>query len=469
MTDRMLMAKNIQIHFLGASGTVTGSKYLLKLPDITILLDCGMFQGLKKLRELNWQQLPVTALDIDLVLLTHGHLDHTGFLPRLVNMGFRGPVWGTFPTLDIAEIILRDSAKIQEEDAERANKEGYSKHKPALPLYNTKDVEKTLTLFAGKKEGEWISINDSIRARFQYNGHILGAAFVELDIHGKRFVFSGDIGRNNDPLLRNPKKPEQADILFLESTYGARLHSGENMPEKLERVIQDTIEKNGTLIIPSFAVERAQLLMYLIWQLHRQGKIPPTLPVILDSPMGAAALNIFLKHHDWHKLNQKECTDMSSRFRIVQSFRETWEIIDTPGPKVIIAGSGMVTGGRVLTYLQQNVGKPETTILLAGYQAEGTRGRQLLEGAEEIKFFGKFYPVKARVEILEGLSGHADQHELIDWVSEISKPPAGIFLVHGEPHSADMLRVKLAGRYGWNAEIPELFEIREITLENGRD
>lgn len=458
------MPDKIQIHFLGASGTVTGSKYLLKLPDITILVDCGLFQGLKKLRELNWQQLPVKASDIDLVLLTHGHLDHTGFLPRLVNLGYRGPVWGTIPTLDIAEIILRDSAKIQEEDAERANKEGFSKHKPALPLYTTKDVEKTLTLFAGKKEGEWISINDSIQARFQYNGHILGAAFIEFDIHGKRFVFSGDIGRNNDPLLRDPKKPDKADILFLESTYGARLHSSVNIPEKLQRIILETVKNNGTLIIPSFAVERAQLLMYLIWQLHKAGIIPPTLPVILDSPMGTAALNIFLKHHNWHKLNQKECAEMSSRVRIVQSFRETWEIIDTPGPKVIIAGSGMVTGGRVLTYLQQYIGKPETTILFAGFQAEGTRGRQILEGANEIKFFGKFYPVKARVEILEGLSGHADKGELIDWVSGISNPPQEIFLVHGEPQSSDMLRVKLSDSLGWKADIPELFEIREIDL-----
>ena len=458
------MQKNIQIHFLGASGTVTGSKFLLKLPDITILVDCGMFQGLKKLRELNWQQLPVKASDIDIVLLTHGHLDHTGFLPRLVNMGFRGAVWGTAPTLEIAEIILRDSAKIQEEDAERANKEGFSKHKPALPLYNTKDVEKTLTLFAGKNEGEWVTISDSIQARFQYNGHILGATFIELDIHGKRIVFSGDIGRNNDPLLRDPKKPDYADILFLESTYGARLHSGENTPEKLERIILETVEKNGTLIIPSFAVERAQLLMYMIWQLHRQSKIPAALPVILDSPMGTAALNIFLKHHDWHKLNQKECAEMSNRIRIVQSFRETWEIIDTPGPKVIIAGSGMVTGGRVLTYLQQYIGKPETTVMLAGYQAEGTRGRQLLEGVEEIKFFGKFYPVKARIEILEGLSGHADQAELIDWISNIRDAPKDIFLVHGEPQSSDMLRVKLSETPGWNAAIPELFEIREIDL-----
>ncbi len=458
------MPDNLQIHFLGASGTVTGSKFLLKLPDVTILVDCGLFQGIKKLRELNWQQLPVQASDIDIVLLTHGHLDHTGFLPRLVNMGFRGTVWGTAPTLEIAEIILRDSAKIQEEDAERANKGGYTKHKPALPLYNTKDVEKTVRLFSKIVEDEWITIHKSMKVRFLYNGHIIGATFIELDVAGKRIVFSGDIGRNNDPLLRDPKKPEKADFLFLESTYGGRYHTNENIAAKLEQVINETIQLNGTLIIPSFAVERAQLLMYFIWQLYRQNKIPRSLPVFLDSPMGAAALDIFKRYHEWHKLSEKDCNQMTERIRVVESFRETWEIIDLPGPKVIIAGSGMVTGGRVLTYLQQYIGKPETTVLLAGYQAEGTRGRQLLDGAEEIKFFGKYFPVKARIDMLQGLSGHADQSELIEWISNIDKPPQETYLIHGESHASDILRVKLNDLPGWNAVTPELFEIREINL-----
>jgi len=338
------MSANTNVHFLGAAGTVTGSKFLLELPDQTILVDCGMFQGVKKLRELNWQQLPVQIETIDIALLTHGHLDHTGFLPRLINMGFNGEIWGTAPTLDITEIILRDSAKIQEEDAERANKHGFTKHKPAKPLYTLVDVEKTLSRCIAKELSVWHKITDEIRVRFRYNGHILGATFIELDAHGKRFLFSGDVGRDHDLLLRNPEKPDHADVLFLESTYGDRLHSQESMTDKLESIIHTTLDQNGTLIIPSFAVERAQLLMYMIWQLKLQNRIPFSLPVFLDSPMGTNALAVFRKHHDWHKLSDNQTIQMSEQFHIVQSYAETWDIVDNPVPKIIIAGSGMVTG-----------------------------------------------------------------------------------------------------------------------------
>jgi metallo-beta-lactamase family protein len=460
------MRKEVNIHFLGAAGTVTGSKFLLEFSGKKILIDCGMFQGVKKLRELNWQQLPVISSEIDLVLLTHGHLDHCGFLPRLVNMGFSGEIWGTAPTMEVAEIILLDSAKIQEEDADRANKEGFTKHTPANPLYKIDDVEKTVSRFKPQPEGVWIEADEGLSIRFRYNGHILGATFIELDIFGTRFVFSGDIGRKNDLLLRDPEKPDKADFLFIESTYGGRLHPKEDMTEKLADVINETIEKGGTLIIPSFAVERAQLLMFMIWQLHVRGKIPSGLPVILDSPMGVNALTIFKKHHEWHKLNDQECESMCSRVHPVQSFKETWEIIDNPQPKVIIAGSGMVTGGRVLTYLQQYIGRPETTVMLAGYQAEGTRGRHLLEGASELKFYGKYYPVKARIEYLQGLSGHADQTELIEWVSNIRTPPEKIYILHGEPQSADMLRLKLKEIYNWEAAVPDLFEIAGLNLKS---
>lgn len=460
------MTEKVNIHFLGAAGTVTGSKFLLEFPDQTILVDCGMFQGIKKLRELNWQQLPVQVENIDLVLLTHGHLDHTGFLPRLVNMGFNGEIWGTPPTLDIAEIILRDSAKIQEEDAERANKDGFTKHKPAKPLYNLLDVEKTLPKFKPKELTNWHTVSDQIRVRFRYAGHILGATFIELEAYGKRFLFSGDVGRDNDLLLRDPEKPDKADVLFLESTYGDRLHSKEDMMDKLDRIIRETLEKNGTLIIPSFAVERAQLLMFMIWRLTLQDRIPNSLPVILDSPMGTNALAVFRKHQEWHKLTDDETIKMSERFHVVQSYAETWEIIDNPAPKIIIAGSGMVTGGRVLTYLQKYLNRENTTVLLAGYQAEGTRGRQLLDGADEIKFYGKYIPVKARIDILDGLSAHADRDELITWLSGIENSPEHLYLIHGEPQALDTLRVKLADTLGWQAKIPDLYDIEEIPLDN---
>lgn len=452
------------IHFLGAAGTVTGSKYLIELSDTRILIDCGLFQGLKRLRELNWSQLPVEASGIDLVLLTHGHLDHTGYLPRLYKTGFKGEVWGTAPTLDITEIILRDSAKLQEEDAKRANEEGFSKNKPAKPLYNTKDVEYSLTHFKNKETDKWHEIAPDVKMRFRLNGHILGAAFIELQIKDKFLVFSGDVGRPGDWLLYDPEKPDKANILFLESTYGDRLHSDEDMMEKLAKIVNDTIDRDGNLIIPSFAVERAQLLMYMLWKLRAHKKIPANIPVILDSPMGANALSVFRKYPDWHKLSGSDVDNMIQNTRIVRSFKETWEVIDTPAPKIVIAGSGMVTGGRVLTYLKQYIDRPETTVLLAGFQAEATRGRQLLSGTDEIKFYGKYHPVRARIEILDGLSAHADKNELLDWVSGIKTQPNKVYLIHGEPQALDMMRVKLRDTYGWKAEIPELFQIDEISF-----
>lgn len=455
------MSISCKVHFLGGAGTVTGSKFLLKFPEKNVLVDCGMFQGVKKLRELNWQYLPVEVEDIDLVLLTHGHMDHSGFLPRLARMGFRGPIWGTAPSLDIAEIILRDSAEIQEEEARKANEEGYTKHDPAEPLYDTDDVENTLPFFEEKEEESWYNIDGDIRVRFLYNGHILGSTYIEMEAYNKTFIFSGDVGRKNDPLLNDPKQPDKADILFLESTYGDRLHPETDPDKKLEDIIQETIGKGGTLIIPSFAVERAQLLMYLLWQLRKKSKIP-SVPIILDSPMGASVLELFNRHHEWHKLSAKECRAMSNEVRVVQSYKETWDIIEEDQPKIVIAGSGMVTGGRVLTYLQQYIDRTETTVLLAGYQAEGTRGRQLLEGCSEIKFYGKYYPVKARIEEIETLSAHADQSELLDWVADISKKPERVFIIHGEPQASDMLRLKLKDNLGWKADIPDLFDIHEV-------
>ena len=460
----MKKTRNINIHFFGAAGTVTGSKYLIDTGDRKIMIDCGLFQGLKKLRELNWDDLPVDVGAIDTVLLTHGHLDHTGYLPRLVKNGFKRTIWGTAPTLDIAEIILRDSAKIQEEEAAKANAEGYSKHDPAKPLYTVADAEHAIARFKSVVEGEWLELFDGIRARFRYVGHIIGATFIEMDVHGKRFVFSGDVGRKKDLLLYTYKKPKKADVLLLESTYGDKLHSKEDLSTKLKEIILHTIEKGGTLIIPSFAVERAQILMYLIWKL-REKKAIPNIPLILDSPMGAGVLNMFHANKEWHKLSEKDYNMMCKAFRIVQDFKETWEIIDNRFPKIIIAASGMLTGGRVLTYLQHYIHLNETSIMMAGYQAEGTRGRQLLEGATELKIYGKYYDVKAEIFNLQALSAHADQQELLDWLSEIKNPPEKVYLVHAENHAADVFRVKIKDSLGWNAEIPVLYATEQIKLE----
>jgi metallo-beta-lactamase family protein len=455
------MDNNIRIHFLGAAGTVTGSKYLIDTGDHQILVDCGLFQGLKELRLLNWDHLPTDVEKIDMVLLTHGHMDHTGYLPRLMKMGFKGPIHGTRPTLEIAEIILLDSAKIQEEEAKKANLEGYSKHHPAEALYDLKDAEQAIAHFNSMPEGEWMQLFEDVKVRFQYNGHIIGATFIELDVRGKRLVFSGDIGRTEDLLMRPPKRPDRADVLLMESTYGDRIHPDVDLEEKLTEIIKATYSRGGTLIIPSFAVERTQTLMYVLWKLKTKGAIPD-LPLIMDSPMGANVLQVFKDNREWHKLNIDECTAMCHAFRIVTSYRETWEIINEERAKIVVAGSGMISGGRVLTYLQHYIGKKETTVLLAGFQAEGTRGRKLLEGAEELKIYGKFYPVEAEIVDLEVLSAHADQNELLNWMSEMTNEPAEIYIIHGEKGAATELKEKMEQRYGWKAKIPELYSIVEV-------
>lgn len=452
----------INIHFLGAAGTVTGSKYLVDTGDKKILIDCGLFQGLKELRLKNWEYPPVKVSEIDIVLLTHGHMDHTGYLPRLVKQGFNGTIYGTYPTLDIAKIILNDSAKIQEQEAERANKEGYSKHSPAEPLYDLKDVENTIPHFKGIPPSQWITLFDGIRARFQYNGHILGATYIDLDIHGKRFVFSGDIGRTNDLLLYPPLKPTKADVLFIESTYGGRFHpeEAEAIPQ-IEKLVNDTINRGGSLFIPSFSVERAQLMMLILYRLLKENKIPKA-QMIMDSPMGSNVLELFHRTRDWHKLEDFECDEMCSHFTIVSSYRETMELRTDEKPKIVIAGSGMLTGGRMLNYLETQAQNPSNTLLFVGYQAEGTRGRKLLEGEKELKVYGKWVPFHMEVAEIEGLSAHADHTELIDWMSKVKNKPAHIFIVHGEKESAEALQKGIKETYDWDAEIPELYTITEI-------
>lgn len=454
---------SIKIHFLGAAGTVTGSKFLIETPEKNILIDCGMFQGLKELREKNWEAFPYPPSKIDMVLLTHGHLDHCGYLPRLVQQGFRGKIMGTAPTLAITEIILLDSAKIHEEEAAKANAENYSKHQPAKPFYTEADARTTLGFFNSQEKNHRINISKNITCQFRYNGHIIGATFIELDIFGKRFVFSGDIGRQNDLLLFPPDQPQQADYLFLESTYGNRLHPKENVSDILIDLIQKTIHNRGNLIIPSFVVERFQTLMYLLWKLHTKNKIF-NIPIFMDSPMGNDVLSVFANFPEWHKLSPKKLGAMNRRINLITSYRETWETIDDPRPKVIIAGSGMVTGGRVLTYLSKFIDKENTTVLLVGYQAEGTRGRQLLEGASEIKFFGKYHKVKAAIAHIQSLSAHADQQELLDWTSKLKTKPREVFLIHGEPTAQDVLRVKLKDEYDWQANLPKLGSIKEIFI-----
>lgn len=457
------MKHKVNIHFLGGAGEVTGSKFLLETSEQNILIDCGMFQGIKRLRELNWENLPFDASKIDVVLLTHGHLDHVGYLPRLVKQGFKGKIIGTGPTLAIAGIILKDSAKIHEEEAEKANTEKYSKHHPALPFYTREEADEAIAYFHAAKKDEWKYLSDNIMYQFKYNGHILGACYIELDVFGKRFLFSGDIGREKDMLLYPPDKPKKADVLFMESTYGDRDHPDENVHDILVGAIMETIHKRGNLIIPSFAVERTQTLMYLLWQMYKKNSIP-NIPIIVDSPMGANVLQVFRSFVGWHKLSSDEFDAMVNHVNIVQSFKETWAVIDDKRPKIIIAGSGMVTGGRVLTYLDRFIDKEETTVLLVGYQAEGTRGRYLQEGVGEIKFYGRYRQVKATVKHVQTLSAHAGQSELLNWLKNIENKPEKVYLIHGEAGSTNALRIKINDTFGWNVKVPQLYEVQTISF-----
>lgn len=452
----------IKVYFLGAAGTVTGSKYLIEANGNKILIDCGLFQGVKELRKLNWENLPIDVSEIDIVLLTHGHLDHTGYLPRLYMQGFRGSIYGTYPTLDIAEIILKDSAKIQEQEAKRANEERYSKHNPAKPLYDLRDVVKTFKHFKGVPPSQWINLFDNIKARFQYNGHILGATYIELDVYGKRLLFSGDIGRKNDLLLYPPLKPKKANFLFIESTYGGKIHPEEieTIP-KIEQLINETISQGGSVFIPSFSVERAQLMMLILWKLSKEGRIPKV-PMIMDSPMGTDVLKLFYSTRDWHKLEESDFLDMCSSFIIVSEYKETLELRKDNKPKIVIAGSGMLTGGRMLNYLELQATNPKNLLIFVGFQAEGTRGRKLLDGEREIKIYGQSITFNMNIVEVEGLSAHADQVELIDWLSKIKKPPQKVFIVHGEEESAIAFQEKLQQTKNWNSEIPTLFSTIDL-------
>ncbi|WP_428223439.1 MBL fold metallo-hydrolase RNA specificity domain-containing protein [Flavobacterium sp.] len=443
----------MKIQFFGAAGTVTGSKTLIESNGIRILIDCGLFQGSKETRQLNWESLSVLPSSIDYVLLTHGHLDHCGWLPRLVMQGFEGKIYCTRPTKSIAQLILLDSAKIQEEEAEKANREQFSKHHPAEPLYTVQDAERVFPFFRVIQLETEVNLDAEISARFFYAGHILGACSIALQLEGKTLVFSGDIGRDNDDLMYPPIKPRKADCVFLESTYGDRLHPDSVPLEDLEDCINETIARGGTVVIPSFAVERAQTIMYLIWQLKKQGRIPE-IPYIIDTPMGIKVIDLFTENKKWHKLDLQECDAMCSMFELVTDFEETMETIANDFPKVVIAASGMVTGGRVLSYLEKYISSSKNTVVIVGFQAEGTRGRKLIEGVKEIKIYGHYYPVEAKIVELEGLSAHGDQEDLLLWLSEIDPKPEKIFLVHGETNALKVLKEKIEEKYGVFCELP---------------
>ncbi|HNP33535.1 MAG TPA: MBL fold metallo-hydrolase [Flavobacterium sp.] len=451
----------MKIQFIGGAGTVTGSKTLIESNGLRILVDCGQFQGIKALRELNWQPLPILPSSIDFVLLTHGHLDHCGWLPRLVAQGFEGKIYCSSPTKDVAKLVMLDSAKIQEEEALLANKNKYSKHETAEPLYTVDQAEKVLSHFHVIEPRKPIALDAEISVVFSNAGHIIGACSITLSIENKTLVFSGDIGRNEDPLMYPPVYPKKADYVFMESTYGNRIHPKTDVKLELETYINNTILDEGTVIIPGFAVERTQSIMYLLWQLKKEGKLPDV-PYILDTPMGLSVLDIFQANSKWHKLSAEDITEMCKMFTMLTDYQETVNTIYDNRPKVVIAASGMVTGGRVLSYLEYYISIPTTAVIIVGYQAEGTRGRKLLQGDKQIKIHGNYHDVNAKILEINGLSAHGDQNDLINWLSELQNKPQKVFLMHGENEPADELRIKIQERYGFDCSVAQMWQSVEI-------
>ena len=445
------MAK-LPLTSLGGAGTVTGSKHLLELGGRSLLVDCGLFQGLKSLRLKNWAPFSRDPDSIDAVVLTHAHLDHSGYLPRLVREGFRGPIYCSAATADLAELLLLDSAKIQENDAEFANRHGFSKHQPALPLYGKHDAERAIGQLRPVAFGKPVDLGHGANATFRYAGHILGAATVEMHWGDKTVVFSGDLGRYDDPITPDPEPVANADYLIVESTYGDRHHDPVAPAEALLKVIERTTARGGTVVIPAFAVGRAQELLYLLSKLKRQGALPLT-PVYLDSPMATDATELLCRHGADHKLPEDICRASCEVATYTRDVEASKALSHNSMPKVIISASGMATGGRVLHHLKAYGPDPRNTVLFSGYQAAGTRGQALLGGAREVKIHGQWIPIRAEVANLPMLSAHADVNEIMRWLSGFQRPPTRTFIVHGEDQGPIGLKARIETDLGWSCTI----------------
>jgi len=460
-----------QLTFLGANGTVTGSRFLLDSEKIKLLIDCGLFQGLKQDRLKNWEPFPIPPAEIDRVLLTHAHLDHSGYLPRFTKQGFTGKVHCTWSTFDLCKIMLRDSGHLQEEDAYWANKNKFSKHEPALPLYTVEDAENSLKYFEPFFYGQDLFVTDSLRVEFRDAGHILGSSFVDIkNTSNKRIrkiLFSGDLGRPSRPILRDPVQIFEVDYLVLESTYGDRLHDPKPPEEELARVINESVKRGGSLVIPSFAVGRTQELLFCIRELEEQGKIP-SLPVFVDSPMAIDTTMIFEKRKGDYNLEAKvlelEGKNIlkTRQIKFCRSTEESKQLDEQKIPGIIISASGMVEGGRILHHLAHRLPHPQNTVLFIGFQAAGTRGRTIVEGKPTVKIHGQQIPIRAKIENISGFSAHADYNEILAWLMGFNRPPLKTFIVHGEPEAAEALAEKIKNRFGWDVIIPKFKESFEI-------
>lgn len=459
-----------KISFYGATETVTGSKYLLETGRSQVLIDCGMFQGLKALRLLNWEPLPFNPTTVDAVVLTHAHIDHTGCLPRLVRYGFSGPIYCTTATEPLSELLLLDAARNQENDAEYANRKHFSKHHPALPLFDTQDVNRTIRLFQTVHRNRWFTPAPDVRMRFHNVGHLLGASMIEVEIHGAgrplRLLFSGDVGRYQAPLYFDPETPPECDYLICESTYGDREHSSVNVLDELADVVNESAARGGMMLLASFAVGRAAQLIYLLQILMDQKRIP-RLTVFLDSPMAVRAMHLYGYYASEHDLEEGYAVRSNFSFAfsclsLVRSVEESKQINLLDGPGIIISSSGMMTGGRILHHLRRRLPNSRNTVVLAGFTAAGTRGRDLQDGAKFIRIFGTDVPVRAKVVSISALSGHAGHSELRRWLEPLA-PPRQTFITHGERNSAQSFARELQRERHWNTTVPKLGESFELT------
>lgn len=452
------MQAPFQVQFIGATGTVTGSKYLVKYDRYKLLIDCGLFQGIKNVRRRNWTELPFHADNVDAVLLTHAHIDHSGFLPALMKRGFHGPIYCSEGTHALCKVLLPDAGYLQEEDAKYANKKRFSKHEPAEALYTEDDARKVLKQFRHIATSDTLELPGGMTATFTPTGHILGACAIRLEYQGKSITFTGDVGRSNDMIMYPPKPLAATDYLVVESTYGNRLHEEMDAEQAIADVVNRTAARGGIVLMPAFAVGRAQLVIHILQKLLEQNRIP-TMPVYLNSPMAIRATEIFFSLHDEHKLSKEDCEKMDHITHYVKTVEESIELNNRKYPGIIISASGMASGGRVLHHLKTLVGDARNSVLFLGYQAAGTRGDSLTNGADHIKIHGQHFPVKAEVANLQALSSHGDYREISDWLKKMPGKPTKVFITHGESCAADCMRLHLQDEFGWNVEVPEYLDI----------
>lgn len=453
--------RTMQITFLGATGTVTGSKYLVAFDDKKILVDCGLFQGQKEWRLRNWQSLPIEPKDLNAVILTHAHIDHSGYLPLLVKNGFHRTIYCTHGTKDLCDILLPDSAHLQEEDAKHANQHHYSKHDPALPLYTLKDAVRSLKQFSSHAYHSPVRLDQHTYFEFIPAGHIIGASMVRLIHRGISVLFTGDLGRLNDPVMKAPEWIDQADYLVTESTYGDRLHERDDPKLLLKNIIHQTINRGGSLVIPAFAVGRSQLILHYLSELRKENAIP-YIPIFLDSPMAINATEILHRHINDLRLSKTACAELCDIATYVQTADESMQLDIHKMPKIIISASGMATGGRILYHLQTYATDARNTILFTGFQGIGTRGADMVNGKKEIKLHGQFIPIRAQIEVIRSTSAHADYEEILTWLQHFKEPPKQTFITHGEPEAAMCLKDKIESSFGWDCIVPKYAQTEQL-------